>query len=65
MLLPYSVEFTAGILDILQSASRQDSVLIFFVVGLNIEVDGAIAFISEPVVKNLLYELLLFYDMYR
>ena len=34
-----------------------------FVIFLHVEVDGAIALIGEAIVENLLYELLLLYDM--
>ena len=66
MLLPYAIKVVAtGVLDVLQRTTREDTILIFLIISLNVEVDRAIALVSKTVVEDLLNELLLFDDMTR
>ena len=63
-LLTHAVEIVAaGIFDVLQTATRENTVLILFVVCLDIEIDGAVALVSKAIVDNLLNQLLLLDDM--
>ena len=63
LLLADTGQFTTLILDILQRTTTQDAVLKLLVVGLDIEIDGAIRFVGKTIVQNLLYQLLLLDDM--
>ena len=63
-LLTHAVEIVAaGIFDVLQTATRENTVLILLVVGLDIEIDRAIRLVGEAIIEDLLHELLLFDDM--
>ena len=65
MLLAYTVKFARSILDVLQRTTREDTILILLIVGLDIEVDRAVALVGKAIVENLLYQLLLLDDMTR
>ena len=63
LLLAYSLQSTALVNDILKATTREDTILMVFVVFLDIEIYTAIALIGISVVQDLLYQLLLLYDM--
>ena len=63
MLLSHSIEGTTLVDNILQGTSRELTVMVFLVIGFNIEIDTAVTLISKTVVKDLLHQLLLFDDM--
>ena len=62
-LLPHSVEFAAGVDDIVEVAPGEDAVGVFLVVLLDIEIHAAVALVGEAVVEDFLDKLLLFDNM--
>ena len=54
MLLVLPVQRTGRIQHILDIATREDAVFMIFIIFLNVEIDGALAFVSVAVIQNLL-----------
>ena len=65
VLFAHTVDLAAGILDVLQRAAAQPSIVVFLVVGLDIEVHRAVRLVGEAVVHDLLHQLLLLDDVAR
>ena len=65
MLLPYTVKFTRGILDVLQRTAGEDTILELLIIGLDVEIDLAVALVGKAIVDDLLHQLLLLDDMAR
>src|SRR5574344_6511 len=63
MFLTNSVKLTAIIDDIIKVSTRKYAIMIFLVIFLHIEVNTAVALVSEAVFQYFLYKLLLLYDM--
>ena len=63
MLLANAVEGAALVDDVFERPSAELAVLILLVVGLDVEVDGAVRLIGKAVVDNLLHQLLLLDDV--
>ena len=62
-LLPYSVEFTAGVAHLLKITPRQHAVVEILIVFHHVEIDRSVAHIGISRVENLLYELNLLNNM--
>ena len=64
-LFAHTVEFTAGIVYILQVTARQNAVAVRFVVFHHIEIHRTVRFVCKSVIHDLLHEFFLFDDMSR
>ena len=62
-LLAHAVEFARVVYHVIEVSSAQLSVMKLLVILLYIEVNRAVAHVCKAVVKNLLHQLLLLYDM--
>ena len=65
MFLVLAVQRTGRVQHILDITARKDTVIMIFVVFLYVKINGAFAFVSISVVKNLLYQFDLLDDMAR
>ena len=63
VLLTYSIELARVVDDIVEVSSGEFSVVVFLIVFLDIEIDGAVGDVGEAIVEDLLDELLLLDDM--
>ena len=63
VLLAYASQLAALVLDVLKAATREDAVLKFLIISLDIEIDRAVALVGKAVVEDLLHQLLLLDDM--
>ena len=63
VLLTHTSQFTALVLDVLQGASTQDTIMIFLIICLYVEIDRTVRLVGKTVVYDLLHQLLLLDDM--
>ena len=63
--LTHTVELSGGVDHVVEIAAREDAVAMFSVVGLNVEVDGSVAFVGESIGQNPLHQFFLLNDMAR
>ena len=59
----YAVQLTTVVDNIVKVATGEYAIVVFFVVFFNVKVNRTIAFISESIVEDFLYELFLFDDV--
>ena len=71
LLLANACQLATLVLDVLQRATAQNAVAFAFlasgllplVISLDVEIDAAVALVSQTIIENLLHQLLLFDDM--
>ncbi len=53
LFLAYACQFTTGVFGILQRSAREDAVVVFLIVGFDVEIDRPVAFIGEAAGKEI------------